>query len=66
MNEDLIYNFAFEVNKWILIIKGLDYVVMPGLHELFEVSKSDFAKLILSSEHDINQYRFVLSIKQIK
>jgi len=66
MTEELNYNFAFESTKESFMENGLEYYVMPGLHELFLSSKKDFAKMILQSKKDRGKYQFILTLKEIE
>lgn len=65
MTKEFTYKFAFESTKESFIEYGLEYFLKPGLHELFHVSKKDFAKMILQSEKEIGKYQVILTIKEI-
>lgn len=65
MNKEINYNFCFESSKLNFVVNGLEYCMMSGLHELFDMSKSDFAEMILESTEDKNAYQFILTIKKI-
>lgn len=63
--QELNFNFSMKVSKEWFVIQGIENAVMPGIMELVELCKKDFAAMIIDTKNEEDTYQFILTIKKL-
>ena len=68
--QELSFNFSMKVSKEWFVIQGIENALMPGIMELVELCKKDFATMIIDAENidtknEEDTYQFILTIKKL-